>query len=82
MKHHNFTHTQVNILNRAQGLVGCGVLAHSFQTADNTPTFFSDVSWFSDHSDTQLTENEVCNKEKTLFSCVANECIIYYRDWE
>jgi len=44
-----------------------GVFVHSFQTADNTQTFFSDGTWFSDHSDTQLTENDVCNKEKTLF---------------
>jgi len=26
----------VNILDRARGLVGCGELAHSFQTADDT----------------------------------------------
>jgi len=58
-KHHNFTHTQVNILNRALGLVGCGVLAHSFQTADNITMFFSDGKWFSDHSDTQMTENNI-----------------------
>jgi len=56
---HNFT--QINILSRARGLVGCGVLAHFFQTADNTPTFLSDGKRFSDHSDTQMTENDNFN---------------------
>jgi len=29
------------------------------QTADNTPTFFSDGKWFSDHCDTQMTEKDI-----------------------
>jgi len=37
----------VNILDRARGLVQCGALVHSFQTADSTPTFFSDGNNFS-----------------------------------
>jgi len=52
-------------LDHAKGLVGCGVLAHSFQTADNTPMFFSNGTRFSDNSYTQLTENDVCNTHKT-----------------
>jgi len=27
--------------------MGCGVLVHSFQTADSTPTFFSDGNNFT-----------------------------------
>jgi len=40
-------------------------LGRSFQMADKPPTFFSDRTWFSDYSDTQLTENDVSDKDKT-----------------
>jgi len=40
-------------------------LGRSFQMADKPPTFFSDGTRFSHYGDTQLTENDVSNKDKT-----------------
>jgi len=67
----------MNTVDCARCLVGCArVLVHSFQTADSTPTFFSDGNDFSNTRDTKLNEKHV----SVAGSDNRPNCIIYYRE--